>query len=271
MPYHGHPPTAFYYRHWTSDAPKSVVLLLHGFGEHSGYFHRFAAELTRAASDVWAPDHVGHGLSGQHDGLFESVEQLASNAELLLRDIDSEHPDLPLFIVGHSLGALTGVQMAARSPKRLSGLVLTGPAVAGRPDPMPDDPIFSQDPSYCDDATHDPLAISAPNAVENLRRAVSEFLPRLSSLVPLLDVPTLVVYGEHDVFTGMDTARRWTAELPHGELIVVPDSYHDILNDRSHRLVAAKICQFIEKYRAQQTVGQTQLGHPALDRASSSA
>ena len=241
--YQGEP--RFFYRRWRSQAPRAKLLLLHGFGENSGYFHRFAAELTRADIDVWAPDHVGHGLSGEHDGLFESVDQLAVNAAALLDEITAIRPDLPLFLLGHSLGGLTAVKVAAEHSARLSGLILSGPPVVGRPAVLPEKMIFSLDESYVDDARNDPLGLTSPDAEACLWRAVADFVPRMAPLLGRLDLPTLVVFGEHDVFTTPDEARIWTAGLSDAQLWVVPGGYHDILQDTMHRAVAAGIIGFI--------------------------
>ena len=60
----------FYYRHWDCESPRAAVLLLHGFGEHSGHYHRFAGALVHSGFDVWALDHEGHGLTGGVSGRF---------------------------------------------------------------------------------------------------------------------------------------------------------------------------------------------------------
>lgn len=252
MPRYKGTPT-FFYRRWSAEEPTSVVLLLHGFGENTGLFHRLAAELTRAGSEVWAPDHVGHGLSGEHDGLFESIDQLAVNAKALLEEIRAAHPDLPIFVVGHSLGGLTGLAVAAEAAD-LHGVVLTGPPVVGQPAVMPEKPVFSRDRSYIDDARNDPLGITSPQAEANLWRAVAEFLPAMPGLVGKVAVPTLVVFGENDVFTSPDEAQAFAQSFARGRLWVVPEGHHDILQDVMHRRVAGEICNFIDEQRRRNEV-----------------
>ncbi|WP_193241873.1 alpha/beta hydrolase [Streptomyces phaeolivaceus] len=249
MPYFGEPSSSFFYRRWAAAEPSSAVLLLHGWGEQSGYFHRFAAELTRDGSDVWAPDHVGHGLSGRHDGVFDSVDQLVDNAEALLGRITAEQPRLPVIVVGHSLGGLTALGLAARNPGVLRGLVVSGAPVAGPPDHVDDDAVWSDDESYVDNVTHDPLAVDSEEGEAALWRAVSAFLPGLEATTAAIDPATLVIYGEHDVLTDMKRAAQWTSTLPNGRLVVFPGGYHDILNDSNHRAVAAEITAFVRELR----------------------
>ncbi|WP_368655893.1 alpha/beta hydrolase [Rhodococcus sp. 1168] len=35
-----------YYRHWAAEAPRVSVVFLHGYGEHSGLYHRLADSLS---------------------------------------------------------------------------------------------------------------------------------------------------------------------------------------------------------------------------------
>lgn len=237
--------TPFFYRRWRSDDPVSSILLLHGFGEHTGYLHRLAAALNAAGFEVWAPDHVGHGLSGAHDGLFESVDQLVDNARALYTRMAEEVPKLPTFIVGHSLGAMVGLTLAAEGPDRLAGLVLTGPPVHGLPDDMPEEPIFSADESYIDDARHDLLSITSPDAEPNLSRLLDEHRPTVPAAQAAITVPTLVLFGEHDVFTTIEQAREWATGFADHRFESVDGGYHDILNDADHRAVASTLTTFL--------------------------
>lgn len=248
MPYLEGAPRVFY-RRWSSDNPTSVVLLLHGFGEHTGHFHRLAAELTRNGSEVWGLDHVGHGLTDARDRMFDSIGQLAANANSLLDLARQTRPDLPLFIVGHSLGGLTAVEVAAERPAEVAGAVFSGPPVTGLPASLPEQLTFSLDQTYIDDIRNDPLAVSAPGSEDNLWRAVADYLPRLKDQSAKIPSPALVIFGEHDVFTTPDQAEQWARMLPSARLWVVPGGYHDILQDAMHRQVASRICDFIAAIR----------------------
>lgn len=243
---------AFYYRHWVADQAESVVLLLHGYGEHTGHYHRLAAELTRTGSDVWAPDHVGHGLSGKPTGHFGSVGRLADNAEAVMGLARDTKSPLPLVLVGHSLGGLTAIQLAMRRPGDIAGLVLTGPPVGGSPQAasLPDSPVFSLDPSYLDDLATDPLGFDTTIEEESLWRAVDDFAAVLAEAPSVLQMPVMLIYGEHDVFTPPARGRDWASGLVNATFVEVDGGYHDIVNDVSHRLVASKICDFIASVAA---------------------
>jgi alpha-beta hydrolase superfamily lysophospholipase len=60
-----------YFKAWRVPAPRTAaVVLLHGFGEHSGLDHRLGNTLNTSGIELWALDEIGHGLS---DGEVWSV------------------------------------------------------------------------------------------------------------------------------------------------------------------------------------------------------
>ena len=147
-----------FYRAWSVPAPRAVVLLLHGFGEHSAHYQRLAEQLTVVGIEVWALDHVGHGRTpADQPGLFDSVDNLAENARRLLRLLRVEHPALPLTVVGHSLGGVTGARLAMQG-EPLDGLVLTGAPLLGVDvGQLGEDLVMSLDQGYLYAINNDPL------------------------------------------------------------------------------------------------------------------
>ena len=52
-----------HYRFWKAEEPSWVVLLAHGFGDHTGRWERYGRTLAEAGGAVLASDHRGHGLA----------------------------------------------------------------------------------------------------------------------------------------------------------------------------------------------------------------
>ncbi|MCS5517099.1 lysophospholipase [Pseudomonas qingdaonensis] len=201
MPYHESANSRFYYRHWDCETPRAAVLLLHGFGEHSGHYHRFAAALVHAGYSVWALDHVGHGLTGGTPGHFDSVEQLVVHAQALAERICAHHANLPLIVCGHSLGGITAARLGLALQPAPAGLVLTGTPFEGLPELDPAlELVMSRDPAYLDDLAHDPLRFDSGPAEANLWRAIDQQTDALRAGLAALQVPVLLINGEHDAF-----------------------------------------------------------------------
>lgn len=254
MPYHESANSRFYYRHWDAEAPRAAVLLLHGFGEHSGHYHRFAAALVHAGCSVWALDHVGHGLTGGTPGHFESVEQLVEHAQALAGRIREYHADLPLIVCGHSLGGITAARLGLALQPAPAGLVLTGTPFEGLPALDPALAlVMSRDPAYLDDLAHDPLRFDTGPAEANLWRAIDQQTDALRAGLAALQLPVLLINGEHDAFASPALARRWAQTMAQAVAIEIPGGYHDIPNDVGHRQVLAHIVEAIEHWLPEAT------------------
>lgn len=98
------------------------VLLLHGLGVDGSVFQPFARRLLPELAGV-APDLRGHGQSDAPRTGYMPSDYAADLIEL----IDAEQLAVPLPVVGHSLGALVGMQLAAERPDLVSWLVLLDP------------------------------------------------------------------------------------------------------------------------------------------------
>ncbi len=84
---------------------------LHGFGEAGELTFADAAEAWSARGIVvYAPDQRGFGANPSRRR-WPGEDLLVADAVALSREIRARHPDLPLTVVGHSMGG--GVALAA--------------------------------------------------------------------------------------------------------------------------------------------------------------
>ena len=243
------------FRSWRADQPIATIVVVHGFGEHSGLYERFGARATAAGVSVHALDLAGHGASDGPRGTVTSMEDLIADVEALVDHVDD---GTPISILGHCLGSVVATLLVARAPARYRSLVVVGPAVV--PDlllralvdadddaalaAVPDPSALSTDPWYVERCTTDPLVwevgFPAPTLAE-LARAWAA----IDAAGPRLQLPVLAVLGGKDYFMQPDTLRAWVEGLPDGALSVVPGSLHAVLNDRDHAMVADTIVGFV--------------------------
>ncbi|RYY70043.1 MAG: alpha/beta fold hydrolase, partial [Comamonadaceae bacterium] len=111
--------------------PRGQVLLVHGLGEHAGRYEHVANRLNDWGFAVRGYDHHGHGDSGGNRGalpeamrLVDDLADLADNARRRMG------PDVPLLLLGHSLGGLVAAAVVARGMVQVDALVLSSPALA---------------------------------------------------------------------------------------------------------------------------------------------
>jgi pimeloyl-ACP methyl ester carboxylesterase len=101
-----------------------LIVLLHGLGEHVGYWSENLEGLVQAGVRVVAPDLPGFGRSDKPPGDYAMAWQAAVVAGLL----DAVAPGEQAVLVGHSMGAQIALRFALAWPERTAGLVLLAPA-----------------------------------------------------------------------------------------------------------------------------------------------
>ncbi len=117
-------------RVWTTDAPRGVVVIAHGHGEHGGCYAEFARTLGPSANlDVLAFDFRGHGLSLGPRGVIRRYDDLLDDLEFWLGWAARERPGLPVFVLGHSNGGLAAIRLLETRRPAVAGLILSNPAL----------------------------------------------------------------------------------------------------------------------------------------------
>ncbi|MDD3877253.1 MAG: alpha/beta hydrolase [Bacteroidales bacterium] len=111
---------------------KGVVQIAHGMAEHAARYAQFAQFLNSHGYIVYANDHRGHGKTaksvrdigffGESNGWFTVVDDMHVLTEL----INKAHPDLPVYIFGHSMGSLLTRTYIALYPNAVKACVLCG-------------------------------------------------------------------------------------------------------------------------------------------------
>ncbi len=109
---------------------RGIILLVHGLGEHSGRYEQLARQLIAWGFVVRGYDHYGHGQSDGPRGGLDHDNRLVDDLVHILNDtITRTSGDLPLIVLGHSMGGLTAANAAARGLLKADALVLSSPAL----------------------------------------------------------------------------------------------------------------------------------------------
>ncbi len=122
---------------WEMDNTKyarGVLYIAHGMAEHSKRYERFAEFLTNAGFIVYANDHRGHGktqeLYGQM-GYFSDKNgwgKVVDDMAFLIDIIKNENKELPVFMLGHSMGSLLARTFITYYSEKIDGLMISGTA-----------------------------------------------------------------------------------------------------------------------------------------------
>jgi len=115
-------------REWVAENPKAQVVLIHGIFEHSGRYQEYAEFLRSNDINVRSFDQRGHGQSGGKFGYFEKFDFLVEDSLAFLRETVND-TDLPVFLIGHSLGGLIASHMLPKCKDMIKGAVFSSPAI----------------------------------------------------------------------------------------------------------------------------------------------
>lgn len=110
---------------------RGVVQIAHGMGETSARYAEFAECLTRHGYAVYANDHRGHGKSVEDPNLLgnagvDAFRWMASDMINLGEVASKEYPDIPLFLMGHSMGSFLVQHLMYAGHERYHAFILSG-------------------------------------------------------------------------------------------------------------------------------------------------
>ena len=223
-----------------------VILFAHGFPLDHTMWSSQIEEFSKTHR-VIAPDLRGFG--GTDGALYAvSMERYADDlAELL----EALHADQPITFCGLSMGGYIAWQFALRHRHWLGRLILcdtraaadSPEAAANRlkmadivikegPEPvvwamMPKlfAPIKSPSHQLLENRVRAMVMNTSPTAIAAAHRGMA-VRPDMSSRLSELDLPALVICGEHDVISPPGEMRAIAEALPQSQFVSIPDAGH---------------------------------------------
>lgn len=243
-----------HYRSWEVEKPRGALIVVHGLFEHSRRYEEFASFMAAHAFSTFVLDLRGHGASEGRRGHVPRFDVLLQDVDRFRREIQSLiSADLPLFLIGHSLGGLIGLRYLEEYEADLQGAILISPwlgtavsvprwqvlaaAILNRV--MPAFPFpFNMD---ADELTHD---TERAEDYRNDPEIHSTITPRLftetSSAIELalrrgdrITVPLLFVLAGDDRIVDTHRSLAFARSLPSDDIAVevLEGYYHEILNE----------------------------------------
>lgn len=263
---------------WTGvDSPVGVVQLAHGLAEHSARYSRLAAALNAAGYVVYSVDHRGHGSTGEanlgdfgpagFDGLIADIVQFGES-------LASEYPELPLFLIAHSMGSFAAQSVLLEHSDLYAGVVLTGStaldvlaaslAQAQGPvgleafnagfEPRTGYEWLSRDEAEVDLYVADPWCgfDTPPETIPMLFGRAGDLA---SPAGVREDLPLLIASGSDDPLAGggdlvgLLAQRYRDAGVDDVTLIVYPQARHEIFNEVNRDEITADVIAWLEAHR----------------------
>jgi alpha-beta hydrolase superfamily lysophospholipase len=246
-------------RSWPCDAARYVAVLVHGYGEHIGRYEHVADRLVRHGAAVYGLDHVGHGRSAGDRALIDDFGPVVADLHAVVERARAQQPDLPVVLVGHSMGGLVATLYAQQHTDVLTALVLSGPAIGVNPalaflfemEEIPDIPvdpaILSRDPEVGRRYAEDELVYHGPFKKATLL-AMAAAMQQIADGPTVGDLPVLWLHGEQDQLAPLEVARPVVERVAGDRLEhhAYPGAQHEIFNETNQDDVLNDVTAFVD-------------------------
>jgi acylglycerol lipase len=256
-------------REWLPDRPpRAVILAVHGFNDYGNAFAEFGAFAAEHGIAVHTYDQRGFGANPTA-GLWPGTAALISDLEYERARLGELYPDLPVYLLGESMGAAVVIAAMTRGADLdAEGVILSAPAVWGGDQLNP----FYRATLWLVARVAPGLKLSgrslgvmASDNLEALRALSADPLfiketrvDAIAGLVELMDTayaaadslpgPLLILVGEHDEIVPPKAQTAMVERLRASPCIriVYPDGWHLLLRDLQRRVVWQDILAWVD-------------------------
>ena len=249
--------------------PRAVLVIVHGLGEHGGRYGNLVNHFVPRGYAVFSHDHPGHGRS---DGRRVYVRRFADLTNVLdwhLKSIQAQHPDAPMFLIGHSFGALVAATFLLDRQAAFAGAVLSGPLVKVPDHVSPltvtvsrilstlvpkaglvalDPSGVSRDPSVVRAYLDDPLVYNGKTTAR-LGCEMLKAMQKVTAEARRITLPLLILHGGEDPLVDLAASHMLHERLGSvdKELVVYDGLYHEVYNEPEHPAVLADVEAWISE------------------------
>ena len=109
--------------------PRAALLIVHGLAEHSERYHPHALQLAARGISCVGYDQRGHGATSGPRTHITRFQDYLDDVQGIARELRAREPRLPLYVWGHSMGAMVGAAAAA-SDLPIDGLIVSSNSLA---------------------------------------------------------------------------------------------------------------------------------------------
>ena len=244
---------------------RGVVVVVHGFNAHGGYYLWVAEQLAGAGLSVYLPDLRGRGRSDGERFYVESFADYVCDISAVVRLAKSREPGLPVFLLGHSAGGVASCLYVLDHQVELAGLICESFAYQL---PAPDFALavlkglshiaphahvlklhnadFSRDPAVVQRMDSDPLIAGESQPIQTLA-AMARADDRLMQGFPEISLPLFILHGTADRAARASGSQYLyeTAGSADKMLKLYDGHFHDLLNDLGKEAVMSDITAWI--------------------------
>lgn len=257
--------TELYFRKDIPKEPKAIVILVHGLCEHLGRYDYVVKRFNEFGYGVYRFDNRGHGQSGGEKGYIDDFQYFFDDAHVVVEQAKKDFPNLPIFMLGHSMGGFIAAGYGVKYPDSLNGQILSGAATTILPifedlkkvdfdlNPRVKVPnalssVICRDEAVVKDYDNDPLVLKETN-----QKLLGETFVRgpiwLEEHIKEYRYPCLILHGDDDRIVTKE-ASEWFYEnisSKDKELKLYDEFFHEILNEKDKEIVIEDIKKWMDQ------------------------
>lgn len=245
-----------FFQSWTKPNAEKVLVIQHGFGEHSNRYENLLNALQNEPVNVYALDARGHGRSEGKRGHVDQFQRYIDDLADLIRIAKQEQNIQKVILLGHSLGGVIALQYAteAFNQDNLLGLIISSPGLKVKMDLEKEikkllaEILSNIIPDMTLDAnlnlkylTHDQSVIDAykkdPLVHGKISFQMGKNLFHINSIMKnkahLIQVPILMIHGDADGIADVEGTKEFFYNLTceKKELKIYKGLYHELMNE----------------------------------------
>jgi alpha-beta hydrolase superfamily lysophospholipase len=258
-----------YEQSWRLENPAAIIVIVHGYGEHSGRYCWVASQLVCQGLAVYTFDLRGHGKSEGERGFVESFDDYLRDLEFFLHRVKAREPGKPLFLLGHSMGGTISTLFVIRQQPALSGLVVSSAvlgisshiplmlvrAMIGVGQLVPKLPTIRIDTCKISRAQEIVRAYETDPLVYHRRIPARTLVEILKAIFEIqshafeIGLPLLIQHGTDDQIVTVEGSQQLYASVQSDNkyLKLYNHCYHELLNEPEKVLVLSNIATWIQK------------------------
>jgi alpha-beta hydrolase superfamily lysophospholipase len=259
----------YYQRWWPEGLHRASLVVVHGFGEHSGRYDNVVDWFVPRGYAIYAFDQRGYGRSPGERGYVNDFAEYRHDLRAFLDLVRDAEPDRPLFLLGHSMGGLIVLYYALHDPSGIDGVIASAPLLGT----LPTSPILtllskalsrlwprltletglevaalSRDKAVVEAYVDDPLVhnLGTPRLGTEMAKAIDWTQEHAAELA----LPCLLLHGSADRIVDPGASRAFFEKVTFGdrERHEYEGSYHEVFNDLDKEVVLADVETWLDDH-----------------------
>jgi alpha-beta hydrolase superfamily lysophospholipase len=265
--------TKIFYQSWKKPNANRLLIIQHGFGEHSDRYKNILEKLKDSDFSIYALDARGHGRSEGIRGHVAQFQYYVEDLSDLVHIALEEEKKEKFFLLGHSLGGVIALQytLEVHNQDKMHGLIVSSPGLKVKfnfeklvkrelarifakivpsfvVNANIDINLLSHDKSVVEDYKKDPLnhgkiSFQMANHLFHLSYAIYE-------KAKLIQIPILMIHGDADGIAEARGSIELDSHITSNKktLKIYPGQYHELMNElpETREIVLNDIKKFLD-------------------------